>query len=165
MGKNPPHSFAKTDKIILLRGLIEMPLDYCEIEVKKEIISLLLNSKEFDFSDFTIDDFEFIDVCGKKASIPLLRDNQEFNGRCVKQLAGQGAIYIRLTKPFSDDTTLIVSDDSDFEPKTKIPTDNDSDSSFELPVVDFKSSTATQPSSSTMLLPSIATNSAPSSHL
>ena len=137
MGDNPPRSFVKKDNIILLRGLLpEISLDASEYEIRSEILSILQNCEEFQFTSFCRNDFHFIDVNGKQANLPLLKDSQEFNGRCVKQLAGQGAVYIRLTKPFEN----VQSDDSlsdDLLSKHQRNKCSDSDSSFELPPVDM----------------------------
>ena len=135
MGVNQPQSFSRKDSYILLRGLLpEISIDSSEKEMRDEIVSLLHNSKEFDLSQFTHSDFEFIDVSGKQAVIPVCREGQEFNGRSVKQIAGSGSVYIRLTKQLPP-RALGLSDDLDFEPsmtqkKTYVI---DSDSSCELP--------------------------------
>ena len=73
-------------------------------------------------------------------------DNHQFTGKSIKQLAGVGAVYIRLTKKIPSHV-VFISDDSDFEPLTKIRcVHSDSDSSFELPP--FPSGTRTSPSQS-----------------
>lgn len=54
------------------------------------------------------DDFEFINMSGEQATVPFCRDKFRWNGRAVKELAGSGAVYIRLTKEFG--TSLIPSD-------------------------------------------------------
>lgn len=77
---------------------------------------------------------------GKQASVPVCREGQPFNVRMIKQMAGTGAVYVRLTKRLPP-RTVNISDDSDFEPsvtRTKSLCDIDSDSSFELPVCIFE---------------------------
>ena len=75
-----------------------------------------------------------MDVHGKKATVPTCDDNHQFTGKSIKQqLAGVGAVYIRLTKKIPSHV-VFISDDLDFEPLTKIRSvHSDSDSSFELP--------------------------------
>ena len=91
------------------------------------------NSKEFPLGDFDENDFEFMDVSGKKVAVPTCGDGYEFNGKAVKQIAGVGAVYVRLTRKIPR-RICYISDDSDFEPSFKINANNiDSDSSFELP--------------------------------
>ena len=70
-------------------------------------------------------DFEFIDVSGEKATVPIFKEGQELTGKLIKELAGRGPVYIRLTKPLSkanEDQRIVLSSSS-------------SDSDFELPPV------------------------------
>ena len=48
-------------------------------------------------------DFHFINLAGKQASVPSCKEGFEWNGRAVKELAGSGAVYIRL--PSSDSSS------------------------------------------------------------
>ena len=133
MGERPPHAFRRKEDDIL-RGLLpEISVEACEREIRGEIIELLHNSKEFPLGDFDESDFEFIDVSGKKVAVPTCGDRYEFNGKAVKQIAGVGAVHIRLTSKIPR-RVCYISDDSDFEPSFKINGDHiDSDSSFKLP--------------------------------
>ena len=59
--------------------------------------------------------FEFIDVSGKLAFVPSIKEEFEFNGRIVKQLAGAGSLYIRLLQNLDASTVanpeeVIISD-------------------------------------------------------
>uniref|UniRef100_A0A1X7SRJ3 Uncharacterized protein n=1 Tax=Amphimedon queenslandica TaxID=400682 RepID=A0A1X7SRJ3_AMPQE len=137
-----PNSFTRKDSYILLRGLLpEISINAKECEIRSDIISLLHNCQEFDLHTITEKDFEFIDVTGKHCVVPVCSDGQVFNGRSVKQMAGTGAVYIRLLKNLPSRNLIEISDDSDFEVHCKIEKhDTDSDSSFELPPVEFCSS-------------------------
>ena len=73
----------------------------------------------------------------------LLYQHVQIIGKSIKQLAGIGAVYIRLTKKIPS-RVLLISDDSDFEPSRaniRKP-GSDSDSSFELPpfILDLRTS-------------------------
>ena len=51
-----------------------------------------------DLHDIDPKDFEFINMAGKQASVTQCKQGFEWNGRAVKELAGAGAVYVRLTK-------------------------------------------------------------------
>ena len=82
-------------------------------------MKILHNNRSFRLEDFDVNDFEFMDVHGKKATVPTCDDNHQFTGKSIKQLAGVGAVYIRLTKKIPSHV-VFISDDLDFEPLTKI---------------------------------------------
>ena len=71
--------------------------------IKKYLTSVLKSS----FSYVTSEDFEFIKVNGKKSSVPLCKEGQEFMGKVVKEIADRGSVYIRLTKPPQYTLTVI----------------------------------------------------------
>ena len=133
MGCDRPMSFTRKDSSILVRGLLpDISLEATEEEIRSDIISVLHSSKEFDLTTVEMNDFEFIDVNGKHCVVPIYRDGQKFNGRSIKQIAGAGAVYIRLLKKLSK-----ISDNSDFEVSTKSDKVYDSDSDFEFPSFNF----------------------------
>ena len=74
-----------------------------ENDVREEILAVI---KEADIPGFSLiiseaTDFQFIQVSGKTASVPNVREGFTWTGDAVKSLAGQGAVYVRLTKDFS----------------------------------------------------------------
>ena len=82
------------------------------------MLLILYSYKGLEFCSFCETDFEFIDVNGKQAGVPMAPDAQDFNGICIKEIAGLGAVYIRLSKPLSPHLQVIDLD-SDFEPHPK----------------------------------------------
>ena len=131
--------------------------------IRVKVASDLLYCRYFitiSFRNFCETDFEFIDVNGKQASVPMVADGQDFNGRCIKQIAGLGAVYIRLTKPLLQ----VIDLDSDFEPHPKHVTvhESDSDSSFELPPFLQSSSSIPPPVNTAIPTSSAAISSASS---
>jgi hypothetical protein len=98
MGENSaPKKFTRADKRICLRGLLQpINLDATEDEVRKEICDVIHSKAEF--AECNPGDFEFIDMCGKQASVPNCTPGFIFNARAVKQLAGSGSVYVRLTR-------------------------------------------------------------------
>ena len=84
-----------------------MSVDATEEEIHQEICAVLNNCAN---SEFAPDDFKYINMSGKPASIPHCKEGFEWNGRAVKELAGAGSIYVRLKSPSnaSDDSTNLV---------------------------------------------------------
>ena len=101
MGKDSPRSFTRSDRKILLSGIMEpISTGADENDVREEIL------EEADIPGFSLiiseaTDFQFIQVSGKTASVPHVREGFTWTGDAVKSLAGQGAVYVRLTKDFS----------------------------------------------------------------
>ena len=97
MGLDPVEKFTRADKKIAMRGLLPpIPLESTEEDVRREICDVIRSSS--DFADCAINDFEFIDMSGKHASVPKCKAGFEWNGRAVKELAGSGCLYVRFTK-------------------------------------------------------------------
>ena len=80
--------------------LPEISLDATESEVRQEILSVLQTSVEIDLEECGVFDFNFINPSAKVACVPTLTPETTMNCRTLKKLAGNGAVYIRLTKDF-----------------------------------------------------------------
>ena len=119
MGENSPQSFTRKESFILFRALLpEIPIDDSEEKIREIIISLIHSNKQFDMSSFSESDFEFIDVNGKQACVPTCQESQQFNGRAIKQLAGTGAVYVRLVKKIPSRVLYVQDDDFELESST-----------------------------------------------
>ena len=124
MGSNAPAKFTRKDSRVLTRGMLpEIPLNATEMEVREEICSVIKNSCEVELSTCQPFNFEFMDMCGKNASVPNLKPGTTFNCKTVKKLAGSGAVYIRMTKDFegigsSEDSDVLEMPQSDAQPGT-----------------------------------------------
>ena len=96
MGLDAVEKFTRADRRISMRGLLPpIPLESTE-DVRREICEVIRSSSEF--ADCGTNDFEFIDMSGKQASVPKCKAGFEWNGRAVKELAGSGCLYVRFTK-------------------------------------------------------------------
>ncbi|XP_019860541.1 PREDICTED: uncharacterized protein LOC109588875 isoform X2 [Amphimedon queenslandica] len=151
MGSKPPLQFNINDGLILTTGFLpEISYESTELEVRQIIIEVLHNDTAEDLTSVTTYDFLFVAVKGKKATIlTCLPRNFEYSGRILKQTAGNGPVYIRLTASLSKQPRVTwspLSSDSDFElpdassiynkkPKSSkmIIEVSDADSDFELP--------------------------------
>ena len=98
MGENSaPKKFTRADKRICMRGLLQpINLDATEDEVRKEICDVIRSKAEL--AECNPGDFEFIDMCGKQASVPNCTPGFIFDARAIKQLADSGSVYVRLTR-------------------------------------------------------------------
>ena len=113
-----PRSFTRRDKDIIARGFVsDISVDATEEQVRDEIHAVLLNSDLP--NSIGPRDFEFIDVNGKVAFVPSIKEGFEFNGRIVKQLAGAGSLYIRLLRKLQP--SVVISDSSDEESLPPLP--------------------------------------------
>ena len=110
MGRSAPSKFTRKEHIILMRGMLpEIPLNASEVSVREDIVAVVHTNCEYDLSECDKFDFDFIDVCGKNASLPNLKPGMTFNCKTVKKLAGCGALYVRMTKEFEGVADLAAS--------------------------------------------------------
>lgn len=99
MGEDAPDHFTRKDEWILLRGMTpEMSIDATEEEVRRDVCAVNRNCSQYDLAGCQIDDFEFIDMSGKQASIPNVKPGMAFNCKALKKLAGSGNVYVRMTR-------------------------------------------------------------------
>ena len=100
MGVNAPESFTRSDKDVCTSGLLPLvSTDATEEEIRQEICAVINNCSNPELSEIAPNDFEYINMSGKRASIPHCKEGFEWNGRAVKELAGAGSIYVRLKSP------------------------------------------------------------------
>lgn len=129
MGPDAPKSFTRTDKKICMRGLLPPILvDVSEDEVRNEICDVVRTCSVPDLSECTPSDFEFIDMSGKQARIPQCKVGFEWDRRAVKELAGTGCVYIRLTRNINHESETSSSDElpSAFTLSSHQPSSSDS---------------------------------------
>lgn len=101
MGSRSPSTFTRAEKFVFSRGLLpSLPLVSSEAEIRSEICELIASSGSVD-EEFGPNDFEFINMSGKQATVPRCKEGFEWDGRSVKELAGAGSLYVRLTKSLS----------------------------------------------------------------
>lgn len=127
---NEEQSFTRTQSSIIVSGLLpEIPLSASEEQARSEVVEFLRNSKTkgYNFECCTSSDFEFMQVSGKVVQVAQTRKDFQWTGRAIRNLAGQGSVYVRLTQDFKvpvqgrpTSSMLIGSSsesDTDFEPQ------------------------------------------------
>ena len=95
MSPRSPKSFPRKETDIVTKGFVTIGMEYTESEIRQEIHEVLCNAG---LKTLAKKDFEFIDVNGKTGCVLNKKEGSEFNGRIIKQVAGTGAVYIRLLK-------------------------------------------------------------------
>ena len=83
------------DRNIVVRGLLPPILvDASETDVRHGICEVIRSCSDFD--NCGPNDFQFIDMNGKQASVPKCKSGFVWDGRAVKELIGCGSLYVRL---------------------------------------------------------------------
>ena len=97
-----PRNFTVREPIILLRGMLpEIPVDASEREVRTYIRDTIKYAED-SLSGCLLSDFEYVEAHGKNLCVPAQQSDFEWTGRAVKELAGSGSIYVRLTTENAD---------------------------------------------------------------
>lgn len=95
MGPEAPYSFTIKEDIMYLRGILpELEYTFTESQIRGTIASIINAHKELEIEE---DDFEFLEANGKHLCVPAQTPEFKWTGRALKELAGTGCIYVRLT--------------------------------------------------------------------
>ena len=84
--------YAVTDDMILVKGYFELGTGQSESEIRKSITEVL----EQRFPFVRQDHFDFVKRERNKVTTPLVNKSLEWNYKHVKELCGQGKLYVRL---------------------------------------------------------------------
>ena len=82
-----------------------------ELLVRNKIVGALKTQ----ILDIAPDDFEFVKVLGKRVSTPVVADGYNWDFKHVKNLCGQGKLYVRLNKQQEQDQENISDTSDTFE--------------------------------------------------
>ena len=109
MGEKAPKQFTLKDSVIALRGVLpEIDVEARELDIRRVIADMIISGGE-EFLSCSRYSFEFIEANGKSLYVPAKPTGFEWSGKAVKNLAGNGQVYVRLLyDPFSN------SDSEDF---------------------------------------------------
>lgn len=108
MGAHPPTTFTIKEDLILIRGILpELEYTSSERHIRNTIADTINGYTE---SDISLDSFEFLEAAGKRLCVPAKSPELQWTGRALKELAGSGSIYVRLTLTESESSESIESD-------------------------------------------------------
>ena len=111
--------------------------------MRQEISEVIQTCSDQDLRFCSPEDFEFINVRGKHASVPNHKPGFAFTASAVRKLAGAGCVYVRLIRKFGYSS----SSDSDDLPTVSLKQSHDDD----VTVVKVEPPPTTMTSSSEML--------------
>ena len=95
-GEKPPKQFALKDGIVALRGVSpDIDVEASELEVRSAIADVIKNSGD-EFIACSRYSFEFIEANSKNLYVPAKHPSFQWSGKAVKNLAGNGQVYVRL---------------------------------------------------------------------
>ena len=91
-----PKEFSRKSLVFVICGIVELPVDSKEEEVRDCIITVVKSCP--DLKQIGPNDFEFINRFGHTFHVPNVATGFKFDVDALKVLVGQGDIYIRLVK-------------------------------------------------------------------
>ena len=83
-----------------MSGAVDLSTNDEESDIRLKIWQVLVTR----VPDIMSDDFEFVKVLRKMVITPVVKEGQDFDYKMIKTLIGQGKMYIRLNKVFSQQT-------------------------------------------------------------
>ena len=133
--KDMPKHFSTKSATFVISGLMEIDPESSEDHIRQLICATINNAEveSLETAEYTPSDFEFVKRSGHVFRVPDCAPGFKFNADALKTLAGQGDVYVRLTKdipkPVPINSSADWSDDSDFE--SLVSTHSASDNSGE----------------------------------
>lgn len=92
--------YQMTKEDICMSGAVDLSTNDKESEIRLKIWQVLVTR----VPEIMSDDFEFVKVLRKMVITPVVKEGQDFDYKMIKTLIGQGKMYIRLNKSFSQQT-------------------------------------------------------------
>ena len=120
MGEDAPRKFALKESYVVMRGILpEVPVSAGESVVRSCVAEAIKHSEKT-LAGLAPNGFEFLEACGKCLCVPAHNLGFVWTGRAVKELAGTGAIYLRLTEEREEDGSTSDDTSDSQEPDIKI---------------------------------------------
>lgn len=95
MGSDAPRQFGLKETYVLMRGMLaDISLESDEKTVRRHICDVIRSDEKL--SSCLSCDFEFLEANGKNIFVPAMPPGFVWSAKAVKNLAGNGAIYVRL---------------------------------------------------------------------
>ena len=112
MGPDAPRKFALKESYVVMRGILPEVLVSAEESVVRRCLTEAVKHSDRTLSNLEPSQFEFLEACGKCLCTPGHNPGFMWTGRAVKELAGTGAIYLRLTVEREEESLTSDSDQS-----------------------------------------------------
>ena len=100
LSSNLLQDYPMTKDDICMSGAVDLSTNDKESDIRLKIWQVLVTRVPYIMSD----DFEFVKVLRKMVITPVVKEGQDFDYKMIKTLIGQGKMYIRLNKVFSQQT-------------------------------------------------------------
>ena len=78
-------------------------VDFLSTDDEQLVRNKIVRALKTQIPDIAPDDFEFVKVLGKRVSTPVVADGYNWDFKHVKNLFGQGKLYVRLNKQQEQD--------------------------------------------------------------
>ena len=135
----PDEEYSVLDDMILLKGQCELLPNFNEKQIRDELVSLFVTK----FPYITAADFDFVKREQNTISKPIIvRENHKWNFKHVKNLCGNGRLYLRLNCVCSE---LVASDidTTTATPPSPAPQSNTSGKELTTTISSFSVNTTT----------------------
>ena len=111
MGHSAPADITQKDDYIVMSGILpDIALSVSESQIRQEICEVIQPCSEHVLGLCGHDDFEFINMSDKHASVQNHKPGFVFTANAVKKLAGGGSVYVRLMRYFALSSSSSSSD-------------------------------------------------------
>ena len=88
----PDEEYSLLDDMILLKGQFELSPNFDEKQIRDELVSLFITK----FPYISAADFDFVKRERNTVSKPIIKENHKWGFKHVKNLYGNGRLYVRL---------------------------------------------------------------------
>lgn len=113
MGEDAPCKFALKESYVVMRGILPEINVCAEEQTVRSIVAESIRHSDQSLSSLASTQFQFLEACGKCLCVPAYGPGFSWTGRAVKELAGTGAIYLRLTIQRDESDNSTTSSDVD----------------------------------------------------
>lgn len=120
MGLDVPRRFALKESFVLMRGILPEIEVSAEESVVRNSVTEAIKHCERTLASLGPAGFEFLEASGKCLCIPAHNPGLKWTGRAVKELAGTGAVYVRLTEEREEEEDSCSDSSSSTLPDVKL---------------------------------------------
>ena len=134
----PEEEYSLLDDMILLKGQCELPPNFDEKQIRNELVSLFVTK----FPYISAADFDFVKRERNTVSKPIVKESHKWDFKHVKNLCGNGRLYVRLNlnselvlRDIMDDIDPTIATPSSPVPQTSTSNEEHATTSSSGPVI------------------------------